>query len=106
MESNISGPIKKQDFAYPKDQPQKTIAGAGKEITQLKTCSNPPCLLPSLVVKVPLGHAPSLSAAVDGELAEALDDAALPLPTEHHLHSVNHPNLYQSGNGPRPRGHT
>ena len=46
----------------------------------------------SLVPEVPLRHAPSLS-AVDRELAEALDDAALPLPTEHHLHRVNHAHL-------------
>ena len=44
------------------------------------------------MTEVPLGHAPSLS-AVDRELAEALDDAALPLPTEHHLHSVHNADL-------------
>ena len=72
---------------------QKTFAGVGEEAHNSTHAQTRRAFL---VIEVPLRHAPSLS-AVDGELAEALDDAALPLPPEHHLNRVNHPNLNQSG---------
>lgn len=59
---------------------------------------------PALVTEVPLGDAPALH-AVDRKLAEALDDATLPVPTEEHLDGVEHADLeQQKGNFSRRLG--